>query len=513
VACLTEFECSVYADGELPDNDSREVADHLAACAACRHLVEAMGAESRVLVHCLQDTDYLEFELEDEALSAPQANRLSATRLAAFVLAMAVMLRPILDVLGELELPYSFLATTLTYLIPAAFDLLTSIVNNAGWIALSAIVLLGAGLFSRRSILTSAVLSAIALLTVFSSSSYALDVRDGGKPVTVPVGETVDDTLVVGGESVIVDGVVTGDVIAFVRKVTIHGTVKGNLVAFAQRVEIEGTVEGSVMGLAQSVQTRGKVAHNIYALAQTTSIGRDARVDGNAMALASECEIEGAVGKDAFVAARSVNVLAPARIGGNFSARVNNSANVNIESGATIGGRTDVRASQAGTGRYSTLSFYVWQTIWLAAAFLTGLAAIWLVPALSRVSLNTSRELLLSAGVGFLTMIATPIAAIVAAITVIGLPLGLITLTVWLIAVYLAKIVIAGFLGRSLLASSGDVQPPTTLMLLAGLVPIFVAVNLPYVGGLINFLLVMLGLGALVMKAYQMPRWRAPQAA
>jgi hypothetical protein len=355
-------------------------------------------------------------------------------------------------------------------------------------------------------------LSVLALLTVFSSSSYGLDVRRSDKPVTVPSGETIDDTLVVAAESVTIDGTVTGDVIAFVRQVTIRGTVKGNVISFARRVELEGTVEGSLIGFAQSVHTRGQVAHNIYAFAQTADIGRDSRVDENATVLAAQSNIEGQIGRDVYVRAASLNVAESARINGVLTARVGRPQNAYIAPGAVIGGKTDIQSPRPRPSKYATLSFYVWQTIWLTAAFLAGLLLFWIVPALSRVSLTNSRDLLVSAGIGLLTLIGLPVASLVAAITLIGLPLGLIGFATWMVAVYIAKIIVAGFLGRSLLEKSGDTGRSLALILLTGLALIFIAVNLPYVGALVNFFLIVLGLGSLVIKTYQTPRWHSAQA-
>jgi membrane glycosyltransferase len=90
---------------------------------------------------------------------------------------------------------------------------------------------------------------------------------------------------------------------------------------------------------------------------------------------------------------------------------------------------------------------------------------------------------------------------------------GLMALASWLVGIYIAKIVIAEFVGRSLLRNTGDVQPATALVLLVGLIPIFVAINLPFIGGLIHFFLVVLGLGVFAIRTYQMPPWRSAQAA
>ena len=512
--CLTEFQCAQYADGELPAREAHEAAEHLETCDACRELVGVLRAESRVLIESLQTTDFIEFELEDEALSAPQAHSLSVPKFAAFILAMSVLLRPVLASLDELGLAQllSWIPVTAT-IVPVLVRVIDSVLNNAAWIALTAILVLTIFVFSRRAAITSTIVSILALLTVFSSSSYGMDVRRSDKPLTVPAGETVDDTLVAAAETVTIDGTVTGDLIAFGGRVTIRGRVKGNVVSFARRVELEGVVEGSVMGFAQSVETRGQIAHNIYAFGQTVDVRRDARIDENATMFAAQSGIEGTIGRDVNVFAGSINVSAPAHIGGGLTARVSRTENAYIAPGATISGKTNIEAPQPAPIKYSRLSFYVWQTIWLAAAFIVGLVLFWLVPGFSRARFDNAKDLVVSAGLGCIALIAAPVAAIVAMITLIGLPLGLIGLSVWILGIYLAKIIVAGFLGRSLLTNIGDAQPAIPLVLLAGLVPVFIAINLPFIGGLINFLLIILGLGTLALRLSEQPRWSAPQAA
>src|SRR5436190_24137680 len=80
VPCLTEFECSIYADGELPEGRTHEVARHLESCGKCRRLADALRNERRVLVSSFQDVQFIEFELDDEALGEPQVQRLGAAK-------------------------------------------------------------------------------------------------------------------------------------------------------------------------------------------------------------------------------------------------------------------------------------------------------------------------------------------------------------------------------------------------------------------------------------------------
>lgn len=529
MSCLTELKCSVYADGELPEAEAREVTRHLASCGACRRLVDSLRLERNVLTECLQMTDFVEFELEDEILAAPQAHNLSITTFAAFVLAMAVLLRPVFAALEQIQLPlsasaqFNLVVDAVLYGIPAVIASISTFLNIVSWVVIAGIACFGLFVLFRRSPVISTLVSLLALLTVFSPWGYAIDVRRGEKPVTVPAGETIDDTLVVTGDaSVDVEGTVNGDLIALGPDVRVKGTVKGNVVSFAQRTEIDGTVEGSVLGTGGFVEVRGHVGHNLYGVAASVGIEPQGRIGGNAVMLVGEATIDGAVDKD-FTAysARSIGwgpfshsivsrggviqLLSHARIGRNFFARVDERENAVIDSGAAIGGRSDISVAPVPPSRYATASFYVWQTIWLVAALVTGLILLRFVPAFARLGLGTGQDLLLAGGMGFVATVATPIAAVIACLTLIGLPLGLVTMGLWVAAVYLSKIVIAAFLGRSLLAGNQS-EPAMPLILLCGLVPIFVATNLPFVGGIVNFLLIVLGMGGMAMTIYRMLR-------
>jgi cytoskeletal protein CcmA (bactofilin family) len=529
VFCLTELKCSIYADGELPEAEAREVTRHLASCGACRRMVDSLRLERSVLTECLQITDFIEFELEDEVLAAPQAHNLSIATFAAFVLAMAVLLRPVFAALEQIQLPlsastqFNLVIDGVLYGIPAVIASITTFLNIASWVVIAGIACFGLFILFRRSPIISSLVSLLALLTVFSPWSYAIDVRRGEKPVTVPAGETIDDTLVVTGDaSVDIEGTLNGDLIAIGPDVRVKGTVKGNVVSFAQRTEIDGTVEGSVLGTGGFVEVRGHVGHNLYGVAASVGMEPQGRIDGNAVMLVGEATIDGAVNKDLTAySARSIGwgpfshsmvsrggviqLLSHARIGRNFFAKVDERENAVIDSGAMVGGKSDVQVAPIPPSRYATASFYIWQTIWLVGALVTGLILLRLVPAFSQLHLATGQDLLLAGGMGFVATVATPVAAVIACLTLIGLPLGLMTIGLWAAAVYLSKIIIAVFLGRSLLAGS-NTEPATALMLLCGLLPIFVATNLPFVGGIVNFLLIVLGMGGMALTIYRMPR-------
>ena len=140
--------------------------------------------------------------------------------------------------------------------------------------------------------------------------------------------------------------------------------------------------------------------------------------------------------------------------------------------------------------------------IHVAAAFVAGLILLLVFPRLRSAGFPDLVSVLKSGGIGFLIVVATPIAALIVAITLIGFPVAVVGFMAWLLGMYLAKIIIANFIGRTLLASSGERMSSVALGLIVGLVLLFVAINLPYIGGLVHFILILVGFGALARQVY-----------
>jgi cytoskeletal protein CcmA (bactofilin family) len=343
--------------------------------------------------------------------------------------------------------------------------------------------------------------------------------------VTIAPDETIDDTLIALGDHVTVEGTINGDLIALARRVTITGTVKGDVLSAARDVEITGTVEGNVLGFAQTMQIHAAL-RNLYGFGQTIIIGKQGALSGDATMFGQSLNVEGAIGRDLNAFAQALEVRSdiasdirfhgnrlilsgPVKVGGNLDAEVPSQEAVTLSNSATVGGSTNIRISQPQPSRYSTVWFYFGQILRTAAAFVTGLVLMWLVPALGRPHLQDRLGLLKAGGIGFLAAVATPVAAVLIALTLIGLPIGLALIALWILGLYLAKIVMAVFLGRALLSDSST---PLALALLLGLVLIIVVINLPYIGGLVNFLLTLIGLGTILLVLYQRRTVRAAVA-
>ena len=536
MTCPAQLVCSMYVDGALGASAAAQLESHLASCASCTTLVAALQQESQVLRIALQNAD--------EAIAVPKFRRpLTAADLLLFGAGTATTawfagrfwgaladrvpsglhwLNPFSS--GEL---LDLFISLVVYLSREGVAMIATTIDSMSVVILSAV--LAGGLFAvlKNRSGTATLLSVLLLIVVMPSLSHAIEIRRSEALTTVAAGETIDDTVVLFGESIAIDGTVRGDVVAFARSVIVRGDVGGDLLAFAEVVTIEGRVTGNAFGFGRSVVlSRGQVGRNLYGFGRDVSVGSGTEVSGNAAMFGNSTAVRGRVGIDLWsfssdlavsgevarnveAYARRVTVLAPARIGGNLTTHLGDEDNLQTAPGATIVGAIDTQVVERPEerNRYLATSFYVRQAVRLGAAFVAGLILLWLFPALRTATLVSGADALKAAGFGLIAVIGLPIFAVIACITIIGIPLGVISVIAWILGLYFAKIVLAVFIGRILFASPAGL-PHHAAMLIAGLVVILIAINLPYVGFLMNFVLTIVGLGMILTHFIGRSRWR-----
>ncbi len=530
--CYSEQACAAFVDGELAADEARRMRDHMATCQPCRQRMDALRLENRVLTEILN-------ELSEDAPSRVHASRLQWSKVwrdlavVAVVLALGSIFSRWFD---QMEIPGA-----LDWVNPFSLSGLTNLVFNVsdyfahGGIAMLTeyaalvgaffflLLLGGSALFlGRRTRLPRAGLCLLIVLIALTLPSFALD-RRHGEFVIVPSSETVDDTLMAAGNTVRIEGVINGDLLAFARTVEVRGTVKGDLVSFAKRIVVSGTVEGRVFDFSQSLDLDGQVGHSIYGFAQVLRLNDHGRVGEGILAAAGDVSLEGevkrsvdiltsgnadvsgSIGRDLTAAGVSITLTNTARIGGNLSARVHQLKEIRIADGATIAGKRDIQV-QVRESRFVRPRFYFHQAVWFAAALLVGWLGLILFPGFFRVTTHAVGSGWLSLGLGVGVLAGVPVAVIVVALTLIGIPIALMLFALYLIAIYLAKVWVGAFLGQMLLRSSGATKRDWMLGLLVGLLILTITGFIPYLGGLVHFAVVCLGLGAFAAQLYRSSR-------
>ncbi len=535
----TQLQLSMHADGALSSDEASTVTEHVESCVACQAKLTAAQSEARLIASAMQ------MEAAPDVV-VPRFSRPLSLRgfaLANLATGLTIWLAQFLwkTLFGELivnaatritslYLPdvYAMFSAATLYLLEegtAMFDAYLGFVV----VCLVTVTVLWLLLIYRRARAATAVCLLMATVSamVLPSPAVALELLRDEDVITIGESETIDDTLLVAAETVLIEGVVTGDLVAVGRRIDISGTVNGNLLTFAESVTVSGNVGGLALGAASLYDLRGAtVADDLWAAGEKVGIDEQAQVGGNATVAAESSSIEGSVGRDLYAFSETVELsgkvgedleafagrlrlLGDAHIGGNVRFRSAGEDRLHRAETVRVDGDVeflDMPEELQEGSRYARFEFYLWQIARLIGAFLVGVALLWLVPGFRSISIGAGVEALKSTGLGLVALVSVPIIAVLVAFTIVGLPLTFIAIIAWLLGLYLAKIVVGAIIGRMVLSDSNSL--PWTL--LAGLAIVIVAVNLPFIGGVISFLLTIFGLGLLVQYVIRTLQAREP---
>jgi len=331
----------------------------------------------------------------------------------------------------------------------------------------------------------------LVVLATVPGLAMAAPVQSVGGTVIVAEGETVDSVQAAGG-TVIVRGTVTGNVEAAGGSVIIPGTVEGDVSAGAGSVEITGQVDGDVSVGAGSL-----------------TIGPEAVIGGQLEAGAGSIRIAGTVAGDVEVGAGSI-VLEPTAT---FRGDVRYDGELD-DRGATIEGEL-VRDPSINKDEFRPFGGFgsaVFDFYGFLVNLVLGAVLLLLFPGASRrLSSRLQNEPLSTGLYGLVALIGIPILLILVAITIVGIPLAIIGALLFALALWVGSIYGRYAVGEWLVGYVGSDN--RWLALVVGLVVIGLLSLAPLLGGLVEFLVLLLGFGGVGVLAVEAIRGRRGQAA
>ena len=531
MSCLPETTWLLYVDGELAPPERRTAESHLVRCESCRALVLALREEADLLEGILVGAP--------EPAAAPVGSRAEGFTLGApAALAAVLAAGAVLSALLEDTVPSGFgwlnplrLAGAYEMLFDVFFlardeapGLLTLVAGLAATASIAALAFFAAGVLARRvgGAATLAV-ALTALAWVAAPPAEAFELRHEER-IVIEAGEVVRGTLVVSAESVRIDGTLEGDLMVAAERLTIHGTVDGNVFAWARDVDVTGRVVGGLHAGGERVRVDGRVDGAVYSfgevfeLAREASVGRDVghggrealiegRVGRDVVFYGEELQLVGRVDRDVSVlGAERVRVLGTADIAGDLTAIVGSDDDLEIADGARVAGTVEAKRGERHLrgmlGHWTQPMFYVWLVVRIVAALLLGILVYSVFPGLFAADLPDAGSFVRALGIGFAVLVATPLALVVVALTLVGIPVAVLGLFLYVVACFLGVVCAAALLGRTVF---GDPEVPTLAafarLLGFGLVLAALAASLPWVGGAVKIVLLLVGLGLVVERA------------
>jgi anti-sigma factor RsiW/cytoskeletal protein CcmA (bactofilin family) len=531
MSCFPELTYAIYVDGELPAEEAHPVEAHLVGCRRCRELVVALREEAEFVTDVLQERVR---EARPAASRAAPARGLALglgpalAAAAAVALALGWILETVrtewldqltpLSIRGVVDMSFDVIFL-LRDEAPAAFEVALAVAAMASTSALLCFAL--TALLRRSSgpgVITLAALVAIVAPAAPSQAHFGLHRHPD---YTLAAGETHDGTLIASGGNIDIDGVVIGDVFAFSKRLNVRGEVRGNIVAIARNIELTGAVQGSAHLAGGRTDVSGEVRDNLYAAGEYVSLSGSARVGRDAAVVGEDGVFEGSVARDLFVGGENIELrgsvgrnlgawaerlalLDGARVGGDIDAVLPADTEVEIAPGARVAGETHtrvrIRHHDRGYARFLEPRFYVWMVLQIAAGFAVGMLLHAFVPGVFGGRLETVGAFFRSLGVGFVAVVAAPIALLLVALTVVGIPLALLGAEIYVTSLFLSGILVAALIGSALVHPRGEGWTAFGLTLLAGLTLLIVASHVPFLGGLVRVIALLAGMGLLVER-------------
>lgn len=336
--------------------------------------------------------------------------------------------------------------------------------------------------FARTGVVV--LVAALVVLSVLPGLAAA-DSRVGGT-VVVAEGETVDGLSAVSGT------------------VVVRGTVDGTLEAVGGTVVVaeSGTVTGDVSVSGGSVQIDGTVGGDVAAAAGAFTLGETGVVEGSLDVGAGTVLVDGTVRGDATVGAERLVLGSTAVVGGDLT--VDDETELVRDEGATVSGavvRSDVGGFEPVVFRGVDAVFTAWGFV---ANLLLGALLLLAFPRFSeRVAQAVAERPGRTGGAGLVTFVGVPLVLVVLVLSIVGIPIALflgvpvVVVGGWVAIVY-GRFAVAAWALRELGYEN------RWAALVAGVVGLGLVGLIPVLGGLVDLVVFLLGLGAVALGLYEL---------
>jgi hypothetical protein len=288
-------------------------------------------------------------------------------------------------------------------------------------------------------------------------------------------------------------------------EVAVQARIGQDLRAAGGRVAVSAPVGGEahLVGVSVRLERGADVAGPAWlAGGEVQLLGR---VGGGAKVFAGTLVVEGTVQGDLQVTAENVEIRPGAQLGGALRYASRNP--LRMAEGARVAGPIerqalpDEAAHAGGAGGAVGLAF------WLVTLFAAGVVWVLVFPRFSDAArAQLQRAPAASLGVGFLVLVAMPMAVLLLAITIVGLPLAGVLVAAYGLVLLAGYLVVATTLADRLLGAAGQAgaagQMPRLAALAAALLLLVLVSAIPVVGWLIALGALMAGSGALVRQRF-----------
>ena len=324
--------------------------------------------------------------------------------------------------------------------------------------------------------------------------------------------DSLQSQLISAGETVEMSGWLGNDFFSAARFLMLKGSVNDDAIVAAQQIIIDGEVGDLLMGAGETIIINGVIKGDIFLAAREIQITKSARIEGNAALAGRTITIDGAE-VDGWLRAAGDELILNGSIG-QFTDLYSNDVTFGegylAALGTTISSEETLYRENLGvipsdltlTIREEPVVFTILFKIgFYLSVLITGmiLLRVFEKPAID-IHRFATEKFWKNTGVGLITFLGVPIAIFLLMLPVLTLPLSFLLLLVYLLALFAGYLLVALTLGVMgiLYFKKEEAQASTYYLGLAlGMIIIAILTNLPFIGFILNAILLFFGLGSL----------------
>jgi cytoskeletal protein CcmA (bactofilin family) len=326
----------------------------------------------------------------------------------------------------------------------------------------------------------------------------------------------VPGDYVAAGGRIVIDQRIGGDAMLVGGSIDVRAPIGDDLRAAGGDVNVDGTVGGELFAAGANITLARSAVIARSARIHGANISVEGRIEGGLKGSADKVTINGEVRGDVDVAAAQVELGPAAKIGG--ALRYSSAAELKPAEGATVGGAVtrESESRRSNPGRHGDeprmhgerrVGGWVGGLLSYLGLLACGALLMLVAPVFSSEAPDRIRAMpWVSLGIGFATVIAAPVLAVLLFVTLLGIPLGFIVLALYPVLMLAGFLVGTLFIAR-LMPGALRQQAPAGFKNVIGyfalaLLMVLLLARLPLAGGILLAFVTFAGIGACAVELY-----------
>jgi hypothetical protein len=303
-----------------------------------------------------------------------------------------------------------------------------------------------------------------------------------------------------GGENFTINQNISRDLVIAGSRLEINGNTGDDFIGAGGELIVNGDVSGNVIAMGGSIRINGNVGGDVVAAGGEISLSRDSVVKGDVLLGGGEITLDGTVNGNGNISAGTLKTGDGFKLKGNLALQADNyPSNLKNKVGGNLNiTQTDATEKQSGKPfeDFDIFSFI----LKLLSAIALGFILIYLFPGFVGGLAGLIKDSPLKAGLlGFLTLVFLPILAIILLITIFGWSLSFLIILFLALALLIATVPVKLLAGEMIYRKILRRDAGKMMYYLIGAVIFGIIFEIPLAGGIIRFIALLTGLGAIVI--------------